>query len=147
MSGPLIMPRFTRKMLYIAACLLSWGAIFAFFFAPKDIPTQMLQEVKDSTNKSTYKQDVTRIVAQHIPLGISYHQAIILLKKNGVTSIVPFRRDELLNPKPVSGEEYIGYFSYSSKLSLSDQYLNIYLLFSEDGQLVKIKATYLRQGI
>lgn len=110
----------------------------------------MLKEINNAGDLSKIHSrsiDVTDIIERYLPLGSSYNETIELLQQNGIKSVVPVRRDELLNPKRVSGNEYMGYFSFSSRLTTSDRYLQIYLHFSEEDELIDYKAIYQQRGI
>lgn len=139
-----------KRTIYVLVCLISWGSIFSFFFMSKGAPTPMLKEINNAGDLSKIHSrsiDVTDIIERYLPLGSSYNETIELLQQNGIKSVVPVRRDELLNPKRVSGNEYMGYFSFSSRLTTSDRYLQIYLHFSEEDELIDYKATYQQRGI
>lgn len=138
-----------KRILSILASLISLMCIFNFFFASKEGSTPMLEAVDNvgELSNKNYLIDVTDIVKPYLPLGNSYAETLKLLKQNGITSIVPVKRDELLNPKLVSGREYLGLFSFSSRLATSNRYLQIYLVFSEEDKLTQLKATYRLSGL
>lgn len=129
---------FLKKIVILFIILIFWVLSSSFTLFSSD----MIREVNCYNVLSTKKirsHDVTDIVTNYVPLGLSYDETIKLFKQKGV-KVRPSKKTPHLDPKHFTDQDYFGYYRFSSGF-IYEYRLQVFMSFSKENKLDKIKAT------